>query len=92
MGIASMSDDEKSQKLEVYDALQAKKPSPSDSVDEFVQNAKCSLLFQYNWDESLSAAPLAVNLMGSCYIACSVKSATEVTLPNPPSGSYKYLQ
>ena len=37
-------------------------------------------------------APLSINLIELCCIACSVGSATEVTLPGPISGSYKYLQ
>ena len=90
--IANISEVEKSQKLQVYDTLQEKKLSSEDAVDDFVENAKCSLLFQYSWDESLSAAPLSINLIGSCYIACSVDAATAVTLPTPVTGSYKYLQ
>ena len=49
----------------IYDALQEKQFSSSNAVDEFVDNAKCSLLFQYSWDESLSAAPLSIHLIGS---------------------------
>ena len=46
--IANLSNEEKSKKLKVYDALQEKQFSSSNAVDEFVENAKCSLLFQYS--------------------------------------------
>ena len=89
--IAKLSDDEKSQRLKIHDALEEKKFASTDVVDEFVENVKGSLLFQLSWDEVLSAAPLSINLIGACYIACSVSSATAVKLPVRTSEPYKYL-
>ena len=89
--IAKLSDDEKSQKLKIHDALEEKKFASTDVVDQFVDSVKGSQMFQIGWDEVLCAAPLSINLLGACYIACSVGSATAVTLPVRTSEPYKYL-
>lgn len=91
MSLARLPENEKRQALQRYDEIQERQLNSTTAVDDFVDKAKSSLLFQYNWEELLSAAPLSINLIGSCYIACSLERATEITLELPLSGSFEHL-
>ena len=44
------------------------------------KDVKQSLLFQYDWAELLSAAPLCLSLMGSCYVAATSPDAVGMSL------------
>lgn len=46
----------------------------------FARDVKQSLLFQYDWGELLSAAPLCLSLMGSCYVAATSPDAQGMSL------------
>jgi hypothetical protein len=62
----------------------------TDTSAKFVASIKGSAMFQNNWDELLSAAPMSISLLGSCLIAASSSTSTTVTL-TPPKGGFKYL-
>lgn len=42
----------------------------------FMKDIKNSVLFQYDWAEILSAAPISMSLIGACYIAASASAVT----------------
>ena len=59
----------------------------------FARDVKNSLLFQYDWGELLSAAPLALSLMGSCYVAAASPLACSISLKDAePKGGFQYIQ
>ncbi|KAI1269761.1 hypothetical protein F5Y18DRAFT_109420 [Xylariaceae sp. FL1019] len=91
MSVATLSDSAKKQALLKYDAIREQELSSNTAVQDFIQTTKSQLLFQHNWSELVGAAPLALNLIGSCYIACSVSRATEITLDRPASGDFQRL-
>jgi hypothetical protein len=62
----------------------------TDTSAKFVNSIKGSAMFQNNWDELLSAAPMSISLLGSCLIAASSSTSTTVTL-TPPKGGFKFL-
>jgi hypothetical protein len=78
--------EDQSKALEHVDAMHA---SPETVVD-FTSSVKQSLLFQYNWHEMVSAGPIAINLIGSCYVACASSIATTITLDKPAT-PFKHL-
>lgn len=60
--------------------------------NQFVEEVKSSALFNCNWGELLSAAPTALSLMGSCWIAASQEKAEQILLGKArPEGGFKYL-
>lgn len=60
--------------------------------NRFVSDVKQSALFQFNWGELLSAAPTALSLMGSCWIAASAPVADQIVLTKAvPVGGFKYI-
>jgi hypothetical protein len=59
----------------------------------FARDVKNSLLFQYDWAELLSAAPLALSLMGSCYVAASSPKAQGISLKDAmPQGGFQHIR
>jgi hypothetical protein len=59
----------------------------------FAKDVKQSLLFQYDWAELLSAAPLCLSLMGSCYVAATSPKAQGITLKEcEPKGGFKFIR
>lgn len=54
-----------------------KKEYAGKAGQQFVTEIKDSMLFHCNWAELLSAAPMALSLMGSCWVAASKKEAGE---------------
>lgn len=54
----------------------------------FAKDVKQSLLFQYDWGELLSAAPICLSLMNACYVASSSPKANGMSLEEcrPPQG------
>jgi hypothetical protein len=60
--------------------------------NQFVTELKGSTLFQFNWSELLSAAPTALSLMGSCWIAAAAPKAEQIDMTDSvPVGGFKYL-
>ncbi|CAI7565821.1 unnamed protein product [Penicillium glandicola] len=59
----------------------------------FAKDVKQSLLFQYDWGELLSAAPMCLSLMGACYVASSSPKAVGMTLEDcKPTGGFKHIR
>ena len=87
---SNLSESEKEKYLSGYDHLKEKEQQSTTAVSDYYTEAKNSLIFQYNWEELLGAAPMAINLIGSCYIASSTPVGISVTL-TPPQGGFKYL-
>ena len=59
----------------------------------FARDVKNSLLFQYDCGELLSAAPLALSLMGSCYVAATSPLAHAITFEDAmPKGGFKHIK
>jgi hypothetical protein len=58
------------------------------STADYVDDVKHSLLFRpgFNWDDMLSAAPVAITLMGSLFVASTVPDATQITIIAPKDG------
>jgi hypothetical protein len=60
--------------------------------NQFVDELKSSTLFQFNWGELLSAAPTALSLMGSCWVAASAPIADQISMTKAvPIGGFKYI-
>ena len=60
--------------------------------NQFINDMKASTLFQFNWGELLSAAPTALSLMGSCWIAASAPVADQIRMTKSvPIGGFKYI-
>lgn len=60
--------------------------------NQFVDEIKRSTLFQFNWGELLSAAPTALSLMGTSWVAASDPKADSVSLTDSmPTGGFQYL-
>ena len=85
-----LSEAAKEKYLAGYDSLKEKEQQSTTAVKDYSTEATNSLIFQYNWAELLGAAPMAINLIGSCYIASSTPVGMSVTL-TPPQGGFKYL-
>ncbi|KAE8316621.1 hypothetical protein BDV41DRAFT_573904 [Aspergillus transmontanensis] len=62
------------------------------SVDKFVKHVKARSLFQpsFNWGDILSAAPVAISLMGNLFVAATIPDATRITII-PQEGGFKFL-
>lgn len=59
----------------------------------FARDVKNSLLFQYDWGDLLSAAPLALSLMGSCYVAATSPLAHTISLEDAmPKDGFKHIK
>ena len=59
---------------------------------KFVSEVKQSLLFQSNWADLLSAAPMALELMGACFVAASAPDADSILLTEAvPEEGWKCL-
>ena len=70
-----------------------KKEYSGKAGQQFVKEVKDSLLFQCNWAELLSAAPMALSLMGSCWVAASKQDAAQISLQDSmPKGGWQYLK
>lgn len=60
--------------------------------NKFVEELKGTTLFQYNWGELLSAAPTALSLMGSCWLAAANPTAEKISLSeSKPEDGFKFL-
>ncbi|KAL4887552.1 hypothetical protein BJY04DRAFT_212586 [Aspergillus karnatakaensis] len=60
--------------------------------NQFVDEVKSSALFQFSWGELLSAAPTALTLMGSLWIAASNPIADKISLADSmPTNGFEYL-
>ena len=58
---------------------------------QFVQETKMSAYLSYNWDELLTAAPIAISLLATCIMAASPQHAERIKLERP-SGGWKYVE
>lgn len=59
----------------------------------FAKDVKQSLLFQFDWADLLSAAPLALASMGSCYIAATSPKAQGISLEEcKPTGGWSRVK
>ncbi|MCJ1283853.1 hypothetical protein MMC26_003184 [Xylographa opegraphella] len=59
---------------------------------KFVTDVKESLLFQSNWSDLLSAAPIALELLGACFVAASAPDADSILLTEAvPKEGWKCL-
>lgn len=59
----------------------------------FAKDVKQSLLFEYDWGDLLSAAPLCISLMGSCYVAATSERARGLSLKDcEPKGGFKKIK
>ncbi|KAI3581869.1 hypothetical protein IWW34DRAFT_616467 [Fusarium oxysporum f. sp. albedinis] len=80
-------------KVEAAQQAVLKKTHGGKAGAQFVQEVKESLLFQYNWNELLSAAPTAITLVGACHVAAASPEAAAISLADAvPSGGFKYLR
>ena len=60
--------------------------------NQFVEELKSSTMFQFSWSELLSAAPTALSLMGSLWIAASNPKAYRIDLKDSvPQGGFKFI-
>ncbi|EXF73968.1 hypothetical protein CFIO01_08850 [Colletotrichum fioriniae PJ7] len=80
-------------KVEAAQQAVLKKTHGGKAGAQFVQEVKESLLFQYNWNELLSAAPTAITLVGACHVAAASPEAAAISLGDAvPAGGFKYLR
>lgn len=60
--------------------------------NQFVDEIKSSALFQFSWGELLSAAPTALTLMGSLWIASSSPVADKISLADSmPTKGFEHM-
>ncbi|KAK3319434.1 hypothetical protein B0H66DRAFT_624251 [Apodospora peruviana] len=60
--------------------------------NQFVDELKCSTLFQADWSELIGAAPTALSLMGSLWIAAADPKAEKISMvKSMPTGGFKYI-
>ncbi len=62
-----------------------------DVTDRVVNEVKCSIVFQYSWEDLLQAGPVALTCLGSCFIATASNTSRSLTL-EPPKGGFQYLK
>ncbi|MDI1489093.1 MAG: hypothetical protein OHK93_008371 [Ramalina farinacea] len=68
----------------------ALKESNGTQANAFVSEMKASALFQFDWGELLSAAPTALALTGSCWVAAASEAADAIKMGNSvPIGGFK---
>jgi hypothetical protein len=80
------------QKIKDIQSQALKEEYGGKASNQFIKETKNSALFQCNWGELLSAAPTALSLMGSCWIAASQEKAEQIMLGDSrPQGGFKYL-
>ncbi|KAF4943369.1 hypothetical protein FGADI_13467 [Fusarium gaditjirri] len=80
-------------KVETAQQALLKKTHGGKAGAQFVQEVKESLLFQYNWNELLSAAPTAITLVSACHVAAASPEPAAISLADAvPSGGFKYLR
>jgi hypothetical protein len=59
----------------------------------FARDVKNSMLFQNDWGDLLSAAPVALSLMGSCFVAATAPRAQGISLKDAmPKNGFKYIK
>ncbi|KAK3389849.1 hypothetical protein B0H63DRAFT_409714 [Podospora didyma] len=60
--------------------------------NQFVDELKCSTLFQADWSELIGAAPTALALMGSLWIAAADPKAEKISMVRSmPTGGFKHI-
>ncbi|CEF79567.1 unnamed protein product [Fusarium graminearum] len=60
--------------------------------NQFVDELKSSTMFQYDWSELISAAPTALALMGSLWIAAADPKADKISMvKSMPTGGFKHI-
>lgn len=70
----------------------ALKESNGTQANAFVSEMKASALFQFDWGELLSAAPTALALTGSCWVAAASEAADAIKMGNSvPIGGFKFI-
>ncbi|EGR44554.1 uncharacterized protein TRIREDRAFT_112146 [Trichoderma reesei QM6a] len=82
--------DELEKQAAIVDEQRRQEATRTDASSRFILDIQSSLLYSMNWSEFLSAAPMAISLMGACYVASTVPGATSITL-SPPEGGFKHL-
>ncbi|KAL7952121.1 hypothetical protein V8C42DRAFT_350355 [Trichoderma barbatum] len=82
--------DELQKQAAIVDEQRRRAAAREDASSRFILDIQSSLLYSMGWGEFLSAAPMAISLMGACYVASTVPGATSVTL-SPPEGGFKHL-
>lgn len=61
-------------------------------TNKVINEIKNSVVFQYNWQDILQSAPVAVSSAGACYAACFGDAGMLIELKPPPSGSFKFIE
>lgn len=84
------SNDEKDLSL-VLDTQKKRDLTPN-VTNQVISEMKSSLLFQYNWEELLMSAPVALSCLGGCYVASSSSTDAEMITFTTPTGGFKYLK
>lgn len=60
--------------------------------NQFMDELKYSTLFQADWSELISAAPTALSMMGSFWVAAADPMAEKISLAKcMPTGGFQYL-
>jgi hypothetical protein len=85
-----MSDDD-SKQLETAVKAQFDRDNINDVTDRVVDEIKCSIVFQYNWEDLLQSGPVALTCLGSCFIATASNTSRSLTLEHP-TGGFQFLK
>ncbi|KAK4651922.1 hypothetical protein QC762_606800 [Podospora pseudocomata] len=60
--------------------------------NQFVDELKCSTLFQADWSELISATPTALSLMGSLWVAAADPMAEKISMAKcMPTDGFRYM-
>ena len=68
--------------------IQNKKDNDPEVTNKVCEEIKQSVIFQYNWNDLLQSAPMAISATGSCYSAYSSAAGQQVKLVMPATPKY----
>lgn len=82
---------ESGDEVTIANNIQNKQDYQSDITDAAVEEIKQSVIFQYNWPQLLSSAPIAINSTGLAFLASASTTAATVELKEPKDG-FRFLR
>lgn len=93
MALTTTKASEELQALQDRNSQRLAKQGAGNAGVAFAKDVKQSLLFQYDWGELLSAAPMCLSLMGACYVAATSPKATGMTLEDcKPAQGFEFIR
>jgi hypothetical protein len=70
---------------------QAARDNDPELTDNLCLEIKQSAIFNFNWQDLLQSAPIAISATGACYAACFSTDGARIQLEPPLQGAFKHL-